>query len=65
MAETAPREIDVLRLEMRASFAEMRAGFAEMRAALAEFRSETNARFGTVIDAIADLRQDYQGHTHG
>lgn len=79
-AEEQPVDrMDALALEMRAGFAEVRAGFAEMRASqaeirasfaevraeLAEFRSWTNERFATLIDAVADLRNDLHGHTHG
>ncbi|HVM26862.1 MAG TPA: hypothetical protein VM433_04225 [Mycobacteriales bacterium] len=72
-AEEEPMDrLDVLTLEMRAGFAELRAGsaelrgsIAEVRAELAEFRAQQGARHATVIDAIADLRNEYRGHTHG
>jgi hypothetical protein len=57
--------IDAMTLEMRAGFAELRAGQAELRADHAEFRSTMSERFATLIDAIADLRAEYRGHTHG
>jgi hypothetical protein len=64
--------LDALTLEMRTGFAEMRAGFAEMRAGLAEVRADLadvrvqqSERHTTLIDAIADLRNEYRGHTHG
>lgn len=62
MAEaTPPSELDVVRLEIRAGFAETRTAIAEVRAAVAEQSSRITALF----DAIADLRRDFNEHSHG
>ncbi len=71
-AEEEPMDrLDVLSLEMRAGFAEIRAGLAEQRSGLAElrgefveFRVQQGERHATLNDAIADLRNEYRGHTH-
>lgn len=54
-----------MRAEMRAGLAEVRADVAEVRADLADFRIQQSERHATLIDAIADLRTEYRGHTHG
>ncbi len=69
-AEEEPMDrLDALALEMRAGFAGMRtelhAGLAEVRADLADLRLQQSERHATLIDAIADLRNEYRGHTHG
>ena len=74
--EEAMDKLDVLALEMRAGFAEVRlalaevrsetrSGLAEVRAELAEQRTQQAERQGTLLDAIADLRNEYRNHTHG
>jgi hypothetical protein len=58
-----------LRAETRSGLAELRAetraGLAELRSELAEFRTLQSERHATLIDALADLRNEYRGHTHG
>jgi hypothetical protein len=50
---------------------ELRAGQLELRVSLAEHRLQANERLSaiaerqeTLLDAIADLRAEYHGHTH-
>lgn len=51
--EDVQRELRVLQLEMRAGFAEMRADMAQIRSTLQ-----------VIVDSVADLRNEYRGHTH-
>lgn len=65
------REVRTAQHEIRASVAETRTSVTEVRSALAEFRLDITSRLDglgsrmdTLIGAIADLRQEYHGHTH-
>ena len=80
MTETrsAPDRLDVLALEMRAGFAETRVAIAELRHEMINGFAAVNGRIDgvngridgvdakveTVIDALADFRQEYHQHTH-
>jgi hypothetical protein len=57
--ETAS-ELKLLRMEIHTLGLEMRAGFAEMRESVAT----QSTRITTLTDAIADLRREYNGHSH-
>lgn len=50
--------------ETRVALLELRAGVAETKAAVAEARADLAVRFGALMDAIADLRREYHGHSH-
>ncbi|MDP9383492.1 MAG: hypothetical protein M3Q29_25775 [Chloroflexota bacterium] len=64
MSDEVLSELRELRQEVQLLRAEQRAGQAEIRTAVAEFRLAVTGTLGTVIDSLADLRREYQGHTH-
>jgi len=62
--EQIDTKVDTLALGSRASLAEVRASLAEQRLRDADFRTDVLARLDTIVGAIADLRSEYQNHTH-
>ena len=61
---TLKTDVSTLKMEMTVLQLEMRAGFAESRLATAELRDHLGGQLATVIDAIADFRQEYREHRH-
>lgn len=57
-------DFEELQQEIRTSALENKAATAELRAAIAEMRLDVIQRFGTLMDAVADLRTEYRNHTH-
>ncbi len=51
-------------LELRAGFAELRATVSELKLRGVGYEQAAKSRFETLTDSIADLRNEYRGHTH-
>ena len=58
-------ELREMRAEYRMSILELRADLAEYRSRATERMDGISRRLDTLIDAVADLRAEYAGHTHG
>ena len=57
-------DMEQLAQELRTLSMETRASLAEIRTSLAELRLDVVQRFGALMEAVADLRNEYRGHTH-
>jgi hypothetical protein len=50
--------------EVRASVSGLHSGMADVRGEIATLRAEMVSRFDNVLNAITDLRRDFNDHTH-